>query len=342
MALSEKMKLRIHYARRLAALPRDPFARLTVLQRAADMDARATLEDEARSKCVTDLDSAFELIVLEEIARLDPEFAEWFPNQCQDRSDAEFMADAKLHHDYLIGEDKVSDSVPEETPKAPEKERTDTLSAALKGLAKGPGPPSAPNQPDPLEASRQRKIPIFNPRGGVSMAYGTRSGKLLGIATRNFDTDAWTTYIGKNEASLYAGVAQRFEAPNINKVKNIFNREGLVLTFSPDGIKVPDLATLAAGASMNRRGAHVNEKQKTVLIVVAIAVLAMLMFPPFYAKFPGGEVFNVGYGLIVSPPPPFGSREDLVNLVHVNVGLLITQWLGVLIAGGIAFILFKD
>ena len=83
-----------------------------------------------------------------------------------------------------------------------------------------------------------------------------------------------------------------------------------------------------------------NEKQKTVLIVVAIAVLAMLIFPPFYAKFPGGEVFNVGYGLIVDPPQ--GERNFGPEWVHVNIGLLITQWLGVLVAGGIAFVLFRD
>jgi hypothetical protein len=343
MALSEKMKLRMRYAKRLAALPRNPLVQLTNRQRVAVMRARAALEDESRSKWVTDLDSALELHVLEEIARLDPGFAEVLSVRCQHLGDSELMDVAKWHYDYLVGADGVEDSVPEEAPQVQEKGKPDVPPPELKGLTKAQRLPSSPSQPDTLEAPGPRKFPVFNPGSRVSEVYGMRGDKLLGIATRNLDPDTWTAYIAKHETSLHAGVAQRFEMLKINDVKNIFNKQGLELRFLPEGIKMPDLATLAAGASAYRGGAQMNEKQKIVLVIVAVTVLAMLIFPPFYAKFPGGEVFNVGYGLIVDPPPALGeSRPETSEWAHVNIGLLITQWVGVLIAGAIAYILYRD
>lgn len=79
-----------------------------------------------------------------------------------------------------------------------------------------------------------------------------------------------------------------------------------------------------------------NEKQKKLLIAVLAVVTGMLIFPPFHVKLPGGTVRNLGYSLILDPP-----KLSYVTGT-VDVGLLITQWVGVLIVGGIAFFLFKD
>lgn len=81
-----------------------------------------------------------------------------------------------------------------------------------------------------------------------------------------------------------------------------------------------------------------NEKQKKLLIAILAVVAGMLIFPPFHIKFPGGTVRNLGYGLILDPP----HLGYVTGAGTVNIGLLITQWVGVLIVGGIAFFLFKD
>ena len=86
-----------------------------------------------------------------------------------------------------------------------------------------------------------------------------------------------------------------------------------------------------------------NGKQKTISIVVIAIILAMLLFPPFQTKLPTGAIENLGYGLIFHPPVfelRYPSRGDLTGTV--DIGLLITQWLGVLIVGAIAYFLVKD
>lgn len=63
----------------------------------------------------------------------------------------------------------------------------------------------------------------------------------------------------------------------------------------------------------------------------------MLLYPPFYWRAPAGNTFNLGYGLIVSPPIREGWGAG-----SVDIGLLLTQWAAVLIVAAIAFFLFKD
>lgn len=86
-----------------------------------------------------------------------------------------------------------------------------------------------------------------------------------------------------------------------------------------------------------QKKACMNEKQKTVLIVVASVVLAMLVYPPFHIIWTGGRVIGRGYGWIFNLP-------SLGNDVYgtVDTSLLLMQWIAVLIAGGIAYFLFKD
>lgn len=74
-----------------------------------------------------------------------------------------------------------------------------------------------------------------------------------------------------------------------------------------------------------------NEKQRTVLMVVACVVVAMLAYPPFEYRGTGGRSATAGYAFLLSPPPQ----------AAMDVGTLLIQWFGVAIAGGIAFVLAR-
>lgn len=75
-----------------------------------------------------------------------------------------------------------------------------------------------------------------------------------------------------------------------------------------------------------------NEKQKWVLIATAAVILGMLLFPPFHVTGTGEGTINFGYSWILNPP---------YYRATVNIAMLITQWIGVLIVGGIAYFLLK-
>ena len=96
----------------------------------------------------------------------------------------------------------------------------------------------------------------------------------------------------------------------------------------------------------NPAGVRMNKKQKAILIAAMVAVVVILIFPPFNAVLPNGAVQNLGYGLIFDPPQlglpadRYGPNRDVPGTVAI--GLLMTQWLGVLIVGAIAFFLVKD
>jgi hypothetical protein len=67
-------------------------------------------------------------------------------------------------------------------------------------------------------------------------------------------------------------------------------------------------------------------------MVAVIAVLvAMIVYPPFYLVVANGAVLNKGYHWIFRPP----------DMATVNVSMLLIQWIGVLVVGGIAFFLTK-
>lgn len=73
-----------------------------------------------------------------------------------------------------------------------------------------------------------------------------------------------------------------------------------------------------------------NEKQRKLLIGIAAVIFMLLLYPPYHSTYMGaslGEgyhwIFATGYGA-------------------VNIGLLITQWIGVLIIGGLCYFLLKD
>ena len=69
-------------------------------------------------------------------------------------------------------------------------------------------------------------------------------------------------------------------------------------------------------------------------------VIGMLIFPPFRAILPTGAVASLGYSLIFDPPALGYPYKAFTGTI--DIGLLITQWLGVLIVGTIGFFLCKD
>jgi hypothetical protein len=80
-----------------------------------------------------------------------------------------------------------------------------------------------------------------------------------------------------------------------------------------------------------------NKKQKRILIAITVIILGMLVYPPFHWRGEGRIVLSAGYGWIFDPPSYYPS-----TLPTVDTGLLVTQWLGVLIAGGIIYFILRD
>lgn len=77
-----------------------------------------------------------------------------------------------------------------------------------------------------------------------------------------------------------------------------------------------------------------NEKQKKVLITIAVVVLAMLIYPPYIQQIGGASSTATisGYAFIF----------ELPFWATIHVSTLLIQWVGVLIVGGIAFLIVKD
>ena len=76
-----------------------------------------------------------------------------------------------------------------------------------------------------------------------------------------------------------------------------------------------------------------NKRQKKFLIGVGVAMVAMLLFPPFHMIGGGGRTVNSGYHFIFNPP---------VIVAVVNIGLLLVQWLIVAAVGFIGWYVLKS
>ena len=82
-----------------------------------------------------------------------------------------------------------------------------------------------------------------------------------------------------------------------------------------------------------------SKKQKNILVGVIIMIVAMLVYPPFQYTGEGGIVTNMGYDWIYDPPHYLG-RYNAQAIV--NVPVLLVQWLGVILVGGLVLYLAKD
>lgn len=76
-----------------------------------------------------------------------------------------------------------------------------------------------------------------------------------------------------------------------------------------------------------------NSIQKIILLLVAITLVGMMVYPPFQVIGARGVVHNAGYALINSPPTGFLIRPS------INVGLLLIQFIVVIVVGGVALAL---
>jgi hypothetical protein len=80
-----------------------------------------------------------------------------------------------------------------------------------------------------------------------------------------------------------------------------------------------------------------NKNQRVALFLMALAILLMLLFPPFQIVIQG-STFNMGYGFIFIPPH-WGDNENLK--AFVNSSMLFMEWLGSILLGSIAFFVLK-
>lgn len=80
------------------------------------------------------------------------------------------------------------------------------------------------------------------------------------------------------------------------------------------------------------RKRFMNERQRIILIVVAVVIALMLLFPPHVVSVGAGTSLQGGYSFILNLP----------RRATVDIGVLLVQWLGVVFVGGIAFFLSKD
>ena len=78
-----------------------------------------------------------------------------------------------------------------------------------------------------------------------------------------------------------------------------------------------------------------NGNQKKLLIVVAIVLVAMLLYPPFVYQGLHGRAVNAGYDFIWDAP---GANQQAV----VNLGQLFFQMLIVAIVGGIGWLVLRN
>ncbi|MDP2984080.1 MAG: DUF2569 family protein [Candidatus Latescibacter sp.] len=76
-----------------------------------------------------------------------------------------------------------------------------------------------------------------------------------------------------------------------------------------------------------------NQNQKLIIVSMIVLIIVMLMYPPFHLVNNNGISINKGYGWIIDPP---GGRAT------VNVSMLLIQWVGVLLVGGLALFLSKN
>ena len=77
---------------------------------------------------------------------------------------------------------------------------------------------------------------------------------------------------------------------------------------------------------------------KWVLKLTSVVMFAMLIYPPFQLSLANGVVDNMGYSWLFSPPrhPEYSELTG-----SVDVTLLIAQWLGALLVGGLAWFALK-
>ncbi len=76
--------------------------------------------------------------------------------------------------------------------------------------------------------------------------------------------------------------------------------------------------------------------KQNILTALCFLILLTLLFPPFEFLRPGGTA-NAGYSFIMLPPK---GQWDVA--ASVDVEMLLTQWIGILLLAGIAWVSKND
>lgn len=74
--------------------------------------------------------------------------------------------------------------------------------------------------------------------------------------------------------------------------------------------------------------------QRTILLVMAIMISAMFLYPPFTYTSDRGTIISLGYSWIFEPPVVGLSAMGS----FINIPMLLIQWAAVIIVGGIVFL----
>lgn len=80
-----------------------------------------------------------------------------------------------------------------------------------------------------------------------------------------------------------------------------------------------------------------NDTQKKILVCVAVAIVATLLFPPFHTVHNNGITINIGYGFLFDPPTGAYGRTG-----SVTIGVLFMEWIAIVVVGGILWWMTKS
>jgi hypothetical protein len=80
-----------------------------------------------------------------------------------------------------------------------------------------------------------------------------------------------------------------------------------------------------------------NRNQRRIVITMIVVIIGMFAFPPFEFRTATAIRTNMGYSWIANPPPRNSSFTSTVD-----IPMLLAQWFGVLLIGGLAFFVAKD
>jgi hypothetical protein len=84
-----------------------------------------------------------------------------------------------------------------------------------------------------------------------------------------------------------------------------------------------------------------NHKQKSVLIIIAIIIGLMILFPPYVAKNYKQVVIKSGYAFIFNFPPYVSTKSDVMIPSTINASTLFIQIIALLIIGSLVFAVLK-
>lgn len=96
------------------------------------------------------------------------------------------------------------------------------------------------------------------------------------------------------------------------------------------------VTTVLGGVAQASGSYAMNMAQRLVLAIVAVLILGSFLYPPYHYLAPPGALLNLGYAPIFAPP------RTRIGLATVDVLMLVVEWMGILILGGVAWLLLRN